>query len=100
MIYKKEIEVIGKEYITDYIECDICKKKFRKNLDNEDGSIDIDNLSGEYEAQNIIHIRKSFGYGSRIGDEEELSMDICEDCFINKFGIETILNCCDQGWVE
>lgn len=41
-------------------------------------------------SNNFVHIRKDFGYGSEIGDEEEISIDICEQCFIEKFGIDLI----------
>ena len=94
MVHKKKINVVGVEYITDYIQCDMCGIKFHKNKDNEDGSIDIDNLSEEYNANNMIQIHKLFGYGSKVGDEEELMMDICEDCFIKIFGMDKILSCC------
>lgn len=60
--------------------CDCCGKK--KNLYGEN----FDN----YEAYNFISIQKEFGYGSEIGDDEKISIDICEQCFIEKFGIEFI----------
>lgn len=58
--------------------CDCCGKK--KNLYGKNFDI--------YEAYNFISIQKTFGYGSEIGDDERISIDICEQCFIEKFGIE------------
>ncbi len=97
MIVKKEIDVVGKELITDYIECDVCHKKFYKNKNNADGSIDIENAIHEFITNNMIHIQKSFGYGSRIGDGELLHLDICEDCMIATFGLPFILNHCEEA---
>jgi len=55
----------------------VVKKKnlYEENFDN-------------YEVYNFISIQKEFGYGSEIGDGERISIDICEQCFIEKFGIE------------
>lgn len=72
-IKKEKIYKISKTMI-----CDCCGKK--KNLYEEN----FDN----YEVYNFISIQKEFGYGSEIGDSERISIDICEQCFIEKFGIE------------
>jgi len=93
MIHKKEIVFPYIEYITDYIECDICKVKYHKNIIEEDGSVDQEKFYEECKANNMIHLHKSFGYGSKIGDEDYIEMDICEECFIKAFGLETLLSC-------
>jgi len=82
MIQYDEIEEIKKIKVQKAITCDCCEKT--KSLIN----------SFEWcDANNFIKIRKEFGYGSEIGDEEEVSIDICEQCFIEKFGIELIRKC-------
>ena len=45
-------------------QCDICKSEF----------------NSEFENSKIIHIEKKFEYGSKF-DDDNLSIDICEDCF-------------------
>lgn len=90
MISKKEIEVIDKKYITDYIECDMCHNKFHINKIEEDGSILQDNAIEAFQAYNMIHIRKSFGFCSIIGDEDIVEIDLCEECFIKLFGMDFI----------
>jgi hypothetical protein len=80
MINYDDIEETRKYTISTSIECDCCGK----TIEYSDGTLK------SFEADNFISIRKSFGYGSDIGDEEEISIDICEQCFIEKFGIEFI----------
>lgn len=80
MIQHDEIEETKKIKVQKSITCDCCGKTVKYN----DGTFE------SYEAENFIHIRKDFGYGSEIGDEEEISIDVCEQCFIEKFGIELI----------
>ena len=48
MIYKKELHLVKKEYITDFVECDICKVRYHTNLGNDDGSINIEDTTEEY----------------------------------------------------
>ncbi len=50
------------------ITCDVCNKTF---TDEDD----------PFEYQEIISIRKRCGYSSRFGDENEISLDICDACF-------------------
>ena len=63
------------------ITCDICGK----TIDYSEQTLN------QYEAYNFISIRKSFGYGSDLGDCEELNFDICEKCLIEKFGKEFLV---------
>jgi len=83
MIQYNEIEETRKFKVPKSITCDCCGKS--KEWAN--GTFE------SYEAENFICIKKEFGYGSEIGDEEEISMDICEQCFVEKFGIELIRKC-------
>lgn len=76
----KEITKVYKEAKS--ITCDICGKT--KNFNNHTPEI--------MEAQNYISIKKEFGYGSEIGDEDIVRFDICEQCFIDKFGLEFLQN--------
>lgn len=80
MIQYDEVEETRKVKISKTMICDCCGKK--KNLYGENFDC--------YEAYNFISIQKTFGYGSEIGDDERTSIDICEQCFIEKFGIEFI----------
>ena len=82
MIQYDEIEETKKIKVQKSITCDCCGKT--KSLING---------FERYDAYNFIKIRKEFGYGSEIGDEEEISIDVCEQCFIEKFGIELIRRC-------
>jgi len=86
MIQYNEIEETKKIKVQKSITCDCCGKT--KSL--------INSLINSFEwcdANNFIKIRKEFGYGSEVGDEEKVSIDICEQCFIEKFGIELIRKC-------
>ena len=87
MIEYKEVkeEMIYKTPKT--ITCDCCGKK--KNLYEENFDLYEENFD-KYEAYNFVSFQKTFGYGSEIGDDERISIDICERCFIEKFGIEFI----------
>jgi hypothetical protein len=96
MISKREITFTETKTIVDFIKCDICGTTCHTNTSNEDGSINMDDYTEELLASNFIHIYKSFGYGSRIGDGEELYMDVCENCFIKAFGMDKILSCCRE----
>lgn len=80
MIQYDEIEEIKKIKVQKSITCDCCRKT--KSF--------VDSGSEWRDAYNFIKIKKEFGYGSEIGDEEKISIDICEQCFIEKFGIELI----------
>ena len=80
MIQYNETEETRKFKVPKSVTCDCCGKT--KEWANRTFEF--------YEAENFICIRKDFGYGSEIGDEEEISIDICEQCFIEKFGIEFI----------
>lgn len=82
MIQYDEVEETRKVKISRAIVCDLCGK-----------TLDYLNESERMQSYNFIHIRKDLGYGSEIGDEEEISIDICEQCFIEKFGIELIRKC-------
>mgnify|MGYP001048064928 FL=1 len=79
MIQYDEVEETRKVRISRALTCDLCGKTF-----------DYLNESERMQSYNFIHIRKEFGYGSDIGDEAEVSIDICEQCFIEKFGIDLI----------
>lgn len=79
MIQYDEVEETRKVKISKAITCDLCNKTL--NYLNEDERM---------QSYNFVHIRKEFGYGSEIGDEAEVSIDICEQCFIEKFGVEFI----------
>ena len=83
MIQYEEAEETRKFKFPSTISCDCCGKTVKYN----DGTFE------SYESENFVHIRKEFGYGSEVGDEEEISIDICEQCFIEKFGIELIKKC-------
>ena len=83
MIQYDEVEETRKVKISKAITCDCCGKTIHYN----------DETFERYNVYNFIHIRKEFGYGSAIGDEEEISIDICEQCFIEKFGIELVKKC-------
>jgi len=63
---KKKIETLQMVSIT----CDLCGKTF--------GKISDENI---YEIQEFICIDTRGGYGSIIGDEEEIKLDICQHCF-------------------
>ena len=80
MIEYKEIEQTKKYKMPKTITCDICNK----TIDYEDETMK------KFEALNFISIRKCFGYGSDIGDEDTVSIDVCEECFIKKFGMDFI----------
>jgi hypothetical protein len=77
MIQYDEVEETRKFKIPGAIVCDLCGK-----------TLDYLNEDDEVQSYNFVHIRKEFGYGSEIGDEEEVSIDICEQCFIEKFGVK------------
>lgn len=83
MIQYDEVEETRKVRISKSITCDCCGKTYNYEC----------NTLKHFNAYNFIHIRKDFGYGSDIGDEEEISIDICEQCFVEKFGIELIRKC-------
>lgn len=82
MIQYDEVEETKKIKVQKSIACDCCGKT--KSL--------VDGFEW-CDAYNFIKIRKEFGYGSEIGDREEISIDVCEQCFIEKFGIELIRKC-------
>lgn len=77
MIQYDEVEETRKVKISRAIACDLCGET-------------LDYLNEYDRIYNFVHIRKEFGYGSDIGDEEEISIDICEQCFIEKFGMDFI----------
>ena len=80
MIQYDEVEETRKFKIQKAITCDCCGKTYNY----------IGDTFEKYNAYNFIHIRKEFEYGSDIGDEEEISIDVCEQCFIEKFGMDFI----------
>ena len=64
---KKNIEV--EEVIG--MKCDVCNKTF-----NSDDWIEV---------QEMVSITKTGGYGSRFGDGNTITLDICEECFYNQY---------------
>ena len=82
MIQYDEIEETRKVRISRALTCDLCGK-----------TLDYSNREDRMQLYNFVHIQKEFGYGSDVGDNEEVSIDICEKCFIEKFGIELIKRC-------
>lgn len=62
------------------ITCDICGKSYK--AESED-------WREECSVSNFVSIRKEFSYPSYL-DGEEVSIDICEECFIEKFGTDFI----------
>lgn len=79
MIQYDEVEETRKVKISRAIVCDLCGK-----------TLDYLNEDERMQSYNFVHIRKELGYGSEIGDGAEVSIDICEQCFIDKLGIELI----------
>lgn len=71
--YIKEKAEIEKEVCTS-ITCDICEKEF------------INNETNTYEIQEFTYIRKNCGYGSIFGDEEEIELDVCQNCLKDILG--------------
>jgi antitoxin CcdA len=67
---KTEIET----YVCKSVVCDICKKEFGG---------DEANL---YEIQEFTFIHKNCGYGSVFGDEDEIEVDICQNCLKDILG--------------
>lgn len=72
---KKEILQVSETPVS--IECDVCKKEY---------FYDSENTSEIFEIQEFVIIRLIGGYGSVFGDEEEVEIDICQNCFKEKFG--------------
>ncbi len=64
----KKVKVEREEVIG--IKCNNCKVVFSY----EDDII---------EAQEVIHIERTGGYGSIIGDGAEYSLTLCQSCFVN-----------------
>ena len=62
-------ETLIKKEILIGLKCDVCNKEYRD----------------EFEIQEFIRIKTRGGYGSKIGDGVEWEIDICEQCFIDKF---------------
>lgn len=79
MIQYDEVEETRKVKISRAIACDLCRK-----------TLDYSNEDDKMQSYNLVHIRKEFGYGSDIGDGIEVSIDMCEQCFIEKFGMDFI----------
>jgi len=59
------------------IECDKCKKQF--------GEKDV------IDWQEYVTVRNRGGYGSVFGDEVEISLDLCQDCFKELCGKYVVL---------
>ena len=74
MIKTKQIEVKNKEEIVIEASCDFCGKKFDK--------VTVDCCG-------YGHLGLSFGYGSKF-DDDHFVLEICDDCFIEKFGNKLI----------
>ena len=51
--------------------CDVCKKRYTPD--------DV------FEYQEIVSVRKRTGYGSRFGDDYDISIDICDECMFKMF---------------
>lgn len=49
--------------------CDVCNKEYRD----------------DFEMQEFIRIKTIGGYGSKVGDDVQWEIDICESCFIDRF---------------
>ena len=69
MIKKKLIKTEKEEEVVDEVFCSFCGKEFDKTTTSCNGF-------GQ------IHI--SFGYGS-IFDDEHFNLEVCDDCFLNKY---------------
>lgn len=52
------------------LKCDVCKKEYNDEMD----------------IQEFIRLKQRSGYSSIIGDDIEWNIDICEKCFVEKFG--------------
>lgn len=70
--YKEKIEI--ERDICKSITCDICKKEF------------INDETNIFEILEFTHIHKNCGYGSVFGDEDEIEVDICQNCLKNILG--------------
>jgi hypothetical protein len=55
------------------IECDKCHRVFIAPAKDE--------MNDLWEIQEFVHIHKSCGYGSIIGDEDIVEIDLCQRCF-------------------
>ena len=73
-IIKEEIE----KKIPEYIECDVCGKKYKCDKDG--------NWTNIYEVQEFTIISKQCGYGSIFGDGDIIECHICQHCLKNKLG--------------
>lgn len=82
MLKYAEKQVIETEVSLVSVVCDICGKEDFYNSENL-----------EVDAYNYVHIKKSFGYGSLIGDDDLVEIDLCEKCFLDKFGKDFIYKC-------
>jgi hypothetical protein len=80
----KNIVTHKKEHVPIAMICDVCGKEFKYAHPNKNI------IHDEFAILNMIHISKSFGYESIIGDEKDLDLDICEQCFIDKLGLDLI----------
>ena len=81
MIDYEQKQITQTKQFAKSIQCDVCGKTINYN----------DETFEQYKAYNFISITKSFGYGSEIGDGEQLKLDICEDCLIEKFGLDFLV---------
>jgi hypothetical protein len=52
------------------LQCDVCKKIFKEPMD----------------IQEFIRIHEIGGYSSKIGDDIQWKIDICQECFYSAFG--------------
>lgn len=93
MRIKKLVETKVQKEIAIKVVCDICGKELILPEDRESNEYWI----AKMKLDDWIFIYKSFGYYSEIGDEETISMDICESCFIEKIGINVIKKCCEES---
>jgi hypothetical protein len=69
MINKIKEKFMTEKEICISITCDVCKKEYDNYKDKFN-----------YEIYEFIHISKDCGYGSVFGDDEEIEIDICQNC--------------------
>jgi hypothetical protein len=66
---KYDIEMVPKKVVK-CITCDICGKDFYDPLDS----------------QEFLTFSKTCGYASSIGEGKSVSIDMCEECLVEKLG--------------
>ena len=80
MIIYETKEITEEHKIGKTLICDVCKKEFC--LDTDDEQFDMDFL----EIQEFVNITHRCGYGSVFGDEDTIKINICQHCLKEKLG--------------